>query len=125
MPSLHQDLVYNHCQCESIVVHISFFYFKVRSLKLGRRVVRFAHEAVIHIGWRDTVVANLERVSVYQGNVLVIRDVGIGLVDVPYHVTAPVELSECSGKAPCGRTEIPVVNLRGVKAPDARIIVVK
>ena len=118
--SLHQKLIYDHCQCEVLVVYVSIYLGEALALQLRRCVFGLSDTTSVYRRWDRTAVCHLERVGVYQGNMFVLGDVGVGFVDVAHEigVVNAVQPVQGDGEAFGDRAQVRVIDIGGVLAPQ-------
>ena len=101
MRSFHEQLVYRNRQGEPVVVYVSVGLGKAFSLQLRGRVFGLPHQAAMYRRRRCLEIRHLERVRVDQGNLFVVGDIGVGLIDVPDDVASSVQPVQGGGEALC------------------------
>ena len=88
--AFHKKLVYDYGKSESVVIDMSHYIVEILTLNFRRGIFRLPDLAWEYFAC--LTVRDLERVGVYQRNLLVSRDEGIRLVDVPYDIPRAVQL---------------------------------
>ena len=88
--AFHKQLIYDYGKSESVVIDISRYLVEILPLNFRRGIFRLPDLAWEY--YPCLIVRDLERIGIYQRNLLVVSDECVRFVDVPHDIPGAVKL---------------------------------